>query len=94
MRDVLATVAAPPTIGTAPLFTRIRPIESRLVMRELLAASPSSDSRPEPAEKVAVVAMGLILKFWSRVGLPTRTDSTNVFELITDRQGIARRLRE
>jgi hypothetical protein len=32
-------------------------------MRELLAASPNSDSRPEPAEKVALAAMILILKF-------------------------------
>jgi hypothetical protein len=38
----------------------------------LLAASPFSVSTSE--EKVAMVAMGLILKFWSRVGLPTRTD--------------------
>jgi hypothetical protein len=74
MTDVLAIVGVPPTIGTAPLFNRIRPVESRLVMRELLAASPNSDSTPDPAVKVAVVAMGLILEFWSRVGLPTRTD--------------------
>ena len=76
----------PPMIGTAPLFTRIRPAPSRLVMRELLAASPNSDSTPKPAEKLAVVAIALILKFWSRVGLPTGTDETNVFELITDQR--------
>jgi hypothetical protein len=74
MSDVLAIVGVPPAIGTAPLLTRIRPLESRLVMRELLAASPNSDSAPEPAAKVAVVAMILTLKFWSRVGLATRTD--------------------
>jgi hypothetical protein len=52
----LATVGVPPVIGTAPLLIKIRPVESRLVMRELLAASPNSDGRPE--EKLAAVAMG------------------------------------
>ena len=53
---VLATVAVPPRIVTAPPLTRMRPAASRLTTTLFLSASPKIDRIPLE-EKLAVIAM-------------------------------------
>ena len=54
MKVVLATVGVPPAMGIAPLFTRIVPAASRLIVIVLAPLSPKTVSTP--LVNVAVVA--------------------------------------
>jgi hypothetical protein len=54
---VLATVAAPPSMATAPPFTRMFPAALRLVTMVLSTLSPVSVSKPVLGEKVALIAI-------------------------------------
>ena len=47
---------------TAPPLTRIVPAASRLTMIVLLRSSPNTDSKPAPGEKLAVIAIVVVLQ--------------------------------
>jgi hypothetical protein len=57
IRLVLATVAVPPEIGTAPPLTRRFPAASRLVSIVLSRSSPIVVSTPATGSKLLVIAI-------------------------------------
>jgi hypothetical protein len=61
IRAVLATVAVPPKIVTAPPLTRRRPAALRLMVMLFSRSSPNTDRRPAPGVKLALIAMVLFL---------------------------------
>ena len=73
---VLATVAVPPLICTAPPLTRMFPAALRLVMIMLSSESPNSVSVPR--KKLAVTAMVLVL---SKVGPGAKSAPGNRLKL-------------
>ena len=76
---VLATVAWPPATATAPPLTSMVPAASRLTVMVLLRLSPNTDSKPAAGEKLALIAMVVILsadrwfaaasRQWLRIGV-------------------------
>ena len=66
MKEVLATVAGPPVTVTAPPLTKIVPAASRLTTIVLLRLSSNTDRMPEPGEKLALIAMVVVLSKGSR----------------------------
>ena len=58
---VVATVGWPPSMDTAPLFTKICPAALLLVVMVLPRLSPVSASTPVAGLKLALIAMVLVL---------------------------------
>jgi hypothetical protein len=56
--EVLATVGVPPVTATAPLFTRILPAASRLIVIVLLAVSPNTVRTPALNDAVVAARAG------------------------------------
>ena len=57
---VLATVGVPPVTAIAPPFTRIFPAASRLIVIELLAASPNTVRTPPLKDAVVAAWAGAV----------------------------------